>query len=182
MAILSHYIWSLWKGIGIDDIVIDKKVAYEELSDSIKEIYPEFKYDGNIGGIIKYFRSNYDDEVDIYRPTTKKWELLSSDESKLPVQLRKSLGWSQVHINRYNKGKTSLDMHISLITEYDRDGNFDIRKGMNGFPEVLDVNKGKWYSLFTKVGEDFKPKSFGKMTDRIKNILGPSAEQLRWMN
>ena len=75
------------------------------------------------------------------------------------------------------KGKESLDIYFPE-NEIDRDGGFDIRRGKNGFPEVLDVNKGKWYSLFTKVGEDFKPKSFGKMTDRIKNKLGPSAEKM----
>ena len=76
---------------------------------SLQEVYPEYDYDGNYEGLNKYFRINDDAELEVYRPNTKKWELLSSDESRLPVQLRKLLGWSKQHIDGYNTAKEKLD-------------------------------------------------------------------------
>ena len=86
---------------------LDSKREIDEFNQSeaqlvvsiLQEVYPEYDYDGNYKGLNKYFRINDDAELEFYRPNTKKWELLSSDESKLPVQLRKSLGWSKEQTN-----------------------------------------------------------------------------------
>uniref|UniRef100_A0A6P8IUH9 Uncharacterized protein LOC116304933 n=1 Tax=Actinia tenebrosa TaxID=6105 RepID=A0A6P8IUH9_ACTTE len=166
---------------------VDEKESNERNSEvlynEILRRYPEFDYDGDYEKLFKNFQIVDGNEIEVRAPNGTKWYVLSPDDTKIPKQLRKTLGWSREHIDRYDQGKKDLDMYFPNNT-ITRENGFDIRTSKDHYVEVFDPNivKGKkeggWYGILTKGFEAYSEKSFGKMTNRIKSNLGESADTL----
>ena len=134
----------------------------------IQELYPEWDPS----------KSNFTFDIDKYDRVTvrlnhrgAKPHLLTSP--KLPRTILNNLGRLAENIEEYNKAKKDLDIFYTDNT-ISRENGFDVRINEGDVIEVYDSDKNKWYTISTKMGDEFR--SFGKITNKIKNALGESSE------
>ncbi len=141
----------------------------------IRYLYPDFKYDDTNENFLKNFRVNDENVLEVKPKNGKIWYPITSNENKIPDSRKTQFGFSQEHIDRYNKAKNDLDIYYP-DNEISMKNGFDI-KIVDGIIEVFDNEVKKWYKISTKLGDEFHPKAFGKYTKRIETALGKSAIQ-----